>query len=148
MRFYHRLRIGKAERGAAESWKLRITQRPGAGLRQWMTLRIAKTTLLRIASGLLRPTTGTVRVGEDVTRKAPEKRARAGLGRLPEGRGIFASLSVRHNLELMLPPWATRDGLDDVVDIFPRLGERLGQRAGSLSGGEQQMLSLARSSQT
>jgi branched-chain amino acid transport system ATP-binding protein len=104
-----------------------------------------KTTLLRMASGQLKPAAGTIRiVGEDMTRKAPEKRARAGLCHLPEGRAIFPALSVRENLDLLVPPWRKDRNLDEVMQIFPRLGERLKQRAGSLSGGEQQMLALAR----
>jgi len=63
---------------------------------------------------------------------------------VPEGRGIFPALSVRENLLLQIPKWNRSTGLDDALDVFPVLGERLGEAAGRLSGGQQQMLSLAR----
>lgn len=104
-----------------------------------------KTTLLRVASGLLRPASGTVWLGgQDVTRRPPWRRVRAGLCLIPEGRGIFPSLTVRENLELHVPPWVKRYDLDRVVDVFPVLGERMKQVAGTLSGGQQQMLALGR----
>src|SRR5258708_4989397 len=104
-----------------------------------------KTTLLRVASGLLRPTSGTVWLdGEDRTRQPPFRRAEAGMCLVPEGRGIFPSLTVRDNLELQVPPWLKDGKLDRALDIFPALGSRMAQVAGSLSGGEQQMLALAR----
>ena len=104
-----------------------------------------KTTLLRAASGLLRPQAGTVRVkGTDMTRKPGYLRAREGLCLIPEGRGIFADLSVKENLRLLVPPWEKNADMDRALDAFPILGERLDQRAGSMSGGQQQMLALAR----
>jgi branched-chain amino acid transport system ATP-binding protein len=105
-----------------------------------------KTTLLRVISGLLRPTAGDVTLdGSSLTGLRASQRARSGLCLIPEGRGIFRALTVRENLELFVPPW--HQGPKDVepaVAAFPVLGERLGQVAGSLSGGEQQMLSLSR----
>jgi branched-chain amino acid transport system ATP-binding protein len=107
-----------------------------------------KTTLLRTAAGLLRPAAGTVRLnGAEVTKAAPHQRARAGLCLIPEGRGIFRNLTVRENLRMQVPPGAKRDadvGLDRVLATFPVLRERLGQTAGTLSGGQQQLLALAR----
>jgi branched-chain amino acid transport system ATP-binding protein len=104
-----------------------------------------KTTLLRTASGLLRPTAGRVLVGgRDVTGRAPNKRARAGLCLIPEGRGIFRSLTVRENLRMLVPPWRSDNSVDRALDAFPVLRQRLGQIAGTLSGGQQQMLALAR----
>jgi branched-chain amino acid transport system ATP-binding protein len=104
-----------------------------------------KTTLMRTASGLLTPTRGLVLVGGvDMTGRSAQQRARAGVCLIPEGRGVFRSLSVRDNLELFRPPRAQRSGIDAVVEIFPILGRRLTQAAGTLSGGEQQMLALAR----
>lgn len=103
-----------------------------------------KTTLLRVASGLMRAANGTVSVaGDDVSRKPAHARARAGLCLVPEGRGVFGELSVRENLRLLVPPWGGED-IDRAIDAFPDLGKRLDQRAGSMSGGQQQMLALAR----
>ena len=105
-----------------------------------------KTTLLRAASGLLRPSSGTIVVGGvDMTKAAAVKRARAGVCLIPEGRGIWRNLTVRENLRLQVPPWATRADIGAAVEMFPVLGERINQTAGTLSGGQQQMLALARS---
>lgn len=105
-----------------------------------------KTTLLRVAAGLVRPSRGTVLVnGEEATKWPPSRRARGGVCLIPEGRGVFRSLTVRDNLELAIPPW--RRHLRDIgpaVSAFPALARRLRQVAGSMSGGEQQMLALAR----
>ena len=104
-----------------------------------------KTTLLRVASGLLRPGAGNVRLfGDDVTASTPNQRARKGLCLMPEGHGIFRSLSVRENLLLHTPPWMREEPLERALTAFPALRERLKQTAGNLSGGQQQMLALAR----
>ena len=104
-----------------------------------------KTSLLRTASGLLGVDRGRVLLaGEDVTGTAPHRRARAGLCHITEGRAIFPALSVRDNLELAIPPWSKHKDYGQAIEIFPPLGSRLRQIAGSLSGGEQQMLALAR----
>ncbi|WP_019874818.1 ABC transporter ATP-binding protein [Sporichthya polymorpha] len=105
-----------------------------------------KTTLLRVASGQLSPVSGQVRLGgEDLTGKRSEKLARRGVCHVPEGRGIFPSLTVADNIRLQAPPGVDRrKALKQAVEAFPRLGERLEQRAGTMSGGEQQMLALAR----
>ncbi len=104
-----------------------------------------KTTLLRTASGLLPAREGRVEVGgQDLTTAQPHRRAAAGLCMIPEGRGIFRTLSVADNLRLQLPKSADRGRIDRALDSFPVLKKRLGQRAGSLSGGEQQMLALSR----
>ena len=103
-----------------------------------------KTTLLRVASGLLRPTAGRMTLdGQDATGSRPHQLAARGVCHVPEGRGVFPSLTVRENLFLQAGSGG-RGGLDKAVDAFPRLGERLNQTAGTLSGGEQQMLALAR----
>jgi ABC-type branched-subunit amino acid transport system ATPase component len=111
-----------------------------------------KTTLLKTVAGALPCAAGRVRLdGRDVTELPAYRRARAGLGLVPEGRHILATLSVRDNLALTraieahrrdLPPFDQR--LDEVYALFPRLRERAGQLGGSLSGGEQQMLAIAR----
>jgi branched-chain amino acid transport system ATP-binding protein len=104
-----------------------------------------KTTLLRAAAGLLGLSAGRVQLGDgDVTRRPPHQRAKAGLCLLPEGRGIFPNLSVRENLLLQVPPWRTGESYQRALEVFPILGERLAQRAGSMSGGQQQMLALSR----
>ena len=108
-----------------------------------------KTTTLRVISGLLRPTRGSVEFdGKRIDGFSPDRLVRAGIVQVPEGRQIFADLTVRENL--MLGGYARRDGgsarqeSQRVFDYFPRLGERLQQRAGTLSGGEQQMLAIGR----
>jgi branched-chain amino acid transport system ATP-binding protein len=105
-----------------------------------------KTTLLRVASGQLSSVGGQVRLdGEDMTGKRSERLARRGVCHVPEGRGIFPSLSVADNIRLQAPQGVDRSkALRKAVEAFPRLGERLEQRAGTMSGGEQQMLALAR----
>jgi branched-chain amino acid transport system ATP-binding protein len=105
-----------------------------------------KSTTLRAVSGLVRPESGRITVsGLRVDRRPPHAVARLGVVHVPEGRGIFPSLSVRENLEMVR--YALGEDVDPVADavaIFPQLGTRLRQLAGTLSGGEQQMLSLAR----
>ena len=104
-----------------------------------------KTTLLRVASGLLAPSSGSIRMGEtELTGRAPDVFMRTGVCHIPEGRGIFRSMSVRENILLQAPAGAEDLALDRAVEAFPRLGERMSQRAGTMSGGEQQMLAVAR----
>lgn len=104
-----------------------------------------KTTLLRVASGLLRPEAGEVVIdGESCTGLSPMQFVRRGVCHVPEGRGVFRSLSVRDNLRLHALPGRTADAEERAVEAFPVLGRKMGQVAGSMSGGEQQMLALAR----
>jgi branched-chain amino acid transport system ATP-binding protein len=104
-----------------------------------------KSTTLRMASGLLRPQSGSILFdGEDVTALKPSARVRRGLCHLPEGRGVFPSLSVRENLLLFSPKGQEDEAFEEAVEVFPILGRRRKQAAGTLSGGEQQMLTLAR----
>jgi branched-chain amino acid transport system ATP-binding protein len=104
-----------------------------------------KTTLLRVASGLLRPAAGRVTLdGEDITGLAPHQLAARGLCHVPEGRGVFPPLSVRENLVLFAAPGTEKSAVERAVEAFPRLKDRLDQSAGTMSGGEQQMLALAR----
>ena len=104
-----------------------------------------KTTLLRVMSGLLRPSSGRVILdGHDVTRDSPYEQARAGICHVPEGRGVFPTLSVADNLRLQAPRSIDRRAVDLAAAVFPRLEQRRNQLAGTLSGGEQQMLALAR----
>jgi branched-chain amino acid transport system ATP-binding protein len=107
-----------------------------------------KTTTLRVASGLMAPSAGTVSVGgADVTKLGPRRRSQAGVCLVPEGRGIFPNLTVRENLLLhtYARPSASAADLEDMAYArFPVLGQRRKQVAGTLSGGEQQMLALSR----
>ncbi|MHB8147401.1 MAG: ABC transporter ATP-binding protein [Vulcanimicrobiaceae bacterium] len=109
-----------------------------------------KTTTLRVISGLIRAHSGHVRFdGSDISRRAANVIARGGLGHVPEGRRVFARMNVRENLEMGAYAVAStrivRERFDEVLAIFPRLRERLDQTAGTLSGGEQQMLAIGRS---
>jgi branched-chain amino acid transport system ATP-binding protein len=106
-----------------------------------------KTTLLRAVAGAVVPTAGCVHVsGLHLNGAAPEKLARAGVCHVPEGRGVFPNLTVVENLRMTT--YAHRQSTREVLDIafarFPRLGERRRQLAGTMSGGEQQMLAMAR----
>jgi len=104
-----------------------------------------KSTLLRSVIGLHRQATGSVRVGGvEVSGLPPEERTRLGLGFVPDDRGIYASLSVEENL--MLPPRVGRSDwpLERIYQTFPALRDRRRQSGAKLSGGEQQMLSIAR----
>ena len=105
-----------------------------------------KSTTLRAVSGLVRAESGHILVGGvPVERRSAHAIARMGVVHVPEGRGIFPSLSVRENLEMSsYAVGRDVDPVDGAVRLFPVLGERLKQLAGTLSGGEQQMLSLAR----
>ncbi len=109
---------------------------------------MGKTTLIRTIMGLVRPRSGRVAIaGRDMTREPTYAIAQQGIAYVPEGRGIFTSLSVRENLAI-----AERPGVDGrqtwnmarVLDLFPRLGQRIANRGDQLSGGEQQMLAVGR----
>lgn len=109
-----------------------------------------KTTLLRTVNGIVRPTSGAIRLaGRDVTALPPHDIARAGIAQVAEGRQLFPDMTVLENLELgaMATPhgWAGRaEMLRRVIELFPRVGERLDQRSGTMSGGEQQQVAIAR----
>ncbi len=103
-----------------------------------------KPTLQRVASGLLAPSAGTLYLdGEDVTGQQPHQLARRGVCHVPEGRGVFPNLTVRDNLVIKAAGGDISDAVEKAVAAFPILGKKLGQLAGSLSGGQQQMLALA-----
>jgi branched-chain amino acid transport system ATP-binding protein len=104
-----------------------------------------KTTLLRAISGMIAPTGGDVRLGGDsLARRAPEDVVTAGVAHVPEGRRLFAGLTVRENLRVGAYARGGEADIERAVELFPRLGERLDQVAGSMSGGEQQMCAIAR----
>jgi branched-chain amino acid transport system ATP-binding protein len=105
-----------------------------------------KTTALRVAAGVHPVQSGALLLGgRDVTGASPRDLARAGVCLIPEGRGVFPNLSVRDNLLMMTFAGRSRAQIEEVAfSRFPVLGQRAGQAAGTLSGGEQQMLALAR----
>lgn len=106
-----------------------------------------KSTALKVAGGRLRPSAGRLLVGgDDVSKQSTARLARRGVCTIPEGRGVFPNLTVAENLRM----WTYRGGISrsDVEEVtytrFPRLGERRTQQAGTMSGGEQQMLAMSR----
>ncbi|HET9155121.1 MAG TPA: ABC transporter ATP-binding protein [Myxococcaceae bacterium] len=108
-----------------------------------------KTTCLRVISGLLRPRTGTVHFeGKDITRTPPDTIVELGIAHVPEGRQLFPEMTVEENLYLgsTLPRARAHraQNLERMYALFPRLGERKRQLAGTLSGGEQQMVAISR----
>jgi branched-chain amino acid transport system ATP-binding protein len=107
-----------------------------------------KSTLARTVSGLVPPTAGRIRFdGVDITKRAPHKLSAEGLAHIPEGRGIFPGLTVSENLRMAVKQLKRADragAIEAAMDRFPVLGQRQRQGAGTMSGGEQQMLALAR----
>ncbi|MFT8243707.1 ABC transporter ATP-binding protein [Roseomonas sp. BN140053] len=129
-----------------------LAVRPGETIGLMGRNGMGKTTLIRALLGLLPLRDGAVLAdGRDISREAPFRRARRGIAVVPEGRGVFASLTVRENLRLAARPGA--DGAvrwDEarVLHTFPRLAQRISNRGDQLSGGEQQMLSIGRALMT
>ena len=110
---------------------------------------VGKTTLLRTVMGLIKPSQGSITFdGQDVTRISPHGKASQGIVLVPEGRQLFPSMTVYENLEMGAYTKRAkshfRENLEKVYDMLPRLKERTDQKAGTLSGGEQQMLAVAR----
>src|SRR5438552_8398475 len=108
---------------------------------------VGKSTLLKSVMGLLRPKSGRVLFeGKDITQATPDKRARAGIGYVPQGREIFPQLTVFENLQvgMMANRNGRRDIPDHIYDYFPKLKTLLQRKGGDLSGGEQQQLAIAR----
>ncbi len=108
-----------------------------------------KTTALRAVSGILAPRSGKILFkGRDIVGLPPHKIARLGVAHVPEGRGVFSNMTVRENLDLgadtRRPGREVDESMDRVFSLFPRLAERTVQLAGTLSGGEQQMLAIGR----
>lgn len=104
-----------------------------------------KTSTLRVAAGFLPTRRGRVSfAGEAVTASRPHARAAAGLCLIPEGRGVFTQLTVRENVAMFAGGREVDDAVAKATEAFPVLGKRLGQVAGTLSGGEQQMLAVSR----
>lgn len=106
-----------------------------------------KTTLLRSISGVLTPDSGSLELdGKDITGSNPEDTIRMGMSYVPQDDNIFPSLTVRENLEMgaFTLEGDFEDRIDEICDIFPQLRERMGQKAGTMSGGQQQMVAVGR----
>jgi branched-chain amino acid transport system ATP-binding protein len=126
-----------------------LTVEPGQAVAVVGPNGAGKTTVARVASGLVEPEAGAVLVdGVDLVGRPAHRFARAGVAHAPEGRSVFATLTVEENLTLSIRrqrgPKGVKAGLEEAYDLFPPLGERRQQAAGTLSGGEQRMLSMAR----
>jgi len=106
---------------------------------------VGKSTLLKTLAGEIRPMSGTIRFdGTDTQDEPTERRVRRGLGYVPQEQAVFSKLSVRENLLLGAIAQKDKSGIDYVLDFFPKLAQRLGQTAGTLSGGERKMLAIGR----
>jgi branched-chain amino acid transport system ATP-binding protein len=131
-------------------WDVNVRVGPGEFVAMIGANGAGKTTTLRAVSGVVRPTAGSIRLGgQDITRATPSQIVGLGLGHVPEGRELFGLMTVRENLELgaaMRPEARAKQAqtLEHVYSLFPRLAERAGQPAGTLSGGEQQMVAVGR----
>ncbi|OLV17668.1 ABC transporter ATP-binding protein [Deinococcus marmoris] len=131
-------------------WDVSVRVGPGEFVAMIGANGAGKTTTLRAVSGVVRPTGGSIRLGgQDITRATPTQIVGLGLGHVPEGRELFGLMTVRENLELgaaMRPEARAKQAqtLEHVYSLFPRLAERAGQLAGTLSGGEQQMVAVGR----
>ena len=127
-----------------------LTVQRGEALALLGTNGAGKSTLLRIVTGLERAASGRIDLnGEDVTRCEAEELVRRGIVMIPGGRGIFPDMTVSENLEMQSFLFRRRRsemraGRERALEVFPRMGERLNQRAGTMSGGEQQQLALAK----
>lgn len=126
-----------------------LTVGPGEAVALVGSNGAGKTTVARVASGLVKPTSGSVLVdGADLTGRRTYRFAQAGVAHAPEGRSVFATLSVEENLTLSFRRVHGRGGvkaaLERAYELFPVLGRRRTQTAGTLSGGEQRMLSMSR----
>jgi urea transport system ATP-binding protein len=126
-------------------WNVSVEVPPGSVVCLMGRTGVGKTTLLRAAMGLLPARAGRVRLGDDdVTGWSTDRRARAGLGYVPQGREIFPHLTVGENLRMSLLGCGRATALDDALDLFPKLRQLLPRKGGVLSGGEQQMLAIGR----
>jgi branched-chain amino acid transport system ATP-binding protein len=130
-------------------WGIDLAVEPGTLTALVGTNGAGKTTLMRAITGQIKPRGGTVTFdGADVTDLPAYVKAERGLVMVPEGRHLFPTMTVLENLEMGATPKRARDHIDEnfelVYELFPRLKDRLGQKAGTMSGGEQQMLAVAR----
>jgi len=108
---------------------------------------VGKTTLIKAVIGLLSPDEGAIHYGgDDITDLSADRRARLGMGYIPQGRDVFPDLTVEQNIRmgLSISEHKSEKLVDDIYEYFPRLNERRSQEAGTMSGGEQQMLAIGR----
>jgi urea transport system ATP-binding protein len=138
-------RLDVAYGGSQVLWGVDLKVPPGEVVCLMGRNGVGKTTVLRAIMGLLPVRAGRILLeGQDITRWPPDRRARAGLGYVPQGREIFPHLSVEENLRMALLGCERATSIDDALDLFPALGRFLGRKGGVLSGGEQQMLAIGR----
>ena len=141
--------VASGYEGVQILWGVNLKLEPGKLTTLVGSNGVGKTTLLKTVMGLLRPIEGSVTFqGQEVTRLSAHARAKAGMVLVPEGRQLFTDMSIYENLQMgAFSPRARagfKNNLDKVYEIFPRLKERANQAAGTLSGGEQQMVAVAR----
>ncbi len=141
--------IASGYEGVQVLWGVTLKLEPGKLTTLVGSNGVGKTTLLKTVMGLLKPIEGRVSFqGKEVTRLSANARARAGMVLVPEGRQLFTDMSIYENLQMGAFSPRSRAGfkqnLEKVYEIFPRLKERADQKAGTLSGGEQQMVAVAR----
>ncbi|HKU95583.1 MAG TPA: ABC transporter ATP-binding protein [Vineibacter sp.] len=106
---------------------------------------VGKSTLLKTLAGEIRPMSGSIRFdGVEAQGEPTERRARRGLGYVPQDHAVFGKMTVRENLLLGAIGQSDKSNIDEVLDFFPKLAQRLGQTAGTLSGGERKMLAISR----
>jgi len=138
-------RLDVAYGGSQVLWGVDLRVAPGEVVCLMGRNGVGKTTLLKAVMGLQPVRGGRVTFGgADITRWAPDSRARAGIGYVPQGREIFPHLTVHENLKVAQLGCGRTDSMDDVLDLFPALRRFLGRKGGVLSGGEQQMLAIGR----
>jgi branched-chain amino acid transport system ATP-binding protein len=141
--------VASGYEGVQILWGVNLKLEPGKLTTLVGSNGVGKTTLLKTVMGLLRPIEGSVAFqGKEVTRLSAHARAKAGMVLVPEGRQLFTDMSIYENLQMgAFSPRARagfKQNLEKVYDIFPRLKERAHQKAETLSGGEQQMVAVAR----
>jgi urea transport system ATP-binding protein len=138
-------RLDVAYGGSQVLWGVNLTVPQGQVVCLMGRNGVGKTTVLRAVMGLLHARSGRITFGgQDITRWSADRRARAGLGYVPQGREIFPHLSVEENLRMALLGCERTTSIDDALDLFPALERLLGRKGGVLSGGEQQMLAIGR----